>query len=106
MNKNNFFARFAFFYIGTFIDFKDYAIEIWDALKELIEPILTIIMKLLLIASRVILLFIPVLQIYVATKAVYLTKKELIELDIDKNEGYFVKKSIDERKKELKQTSN
>jgi hypothetical protein len=106
MNKNNFFVKFAHFYLATFIDFKDYAIEIWDAIKDLIEPIITIIMKLILITSRIILLFIPVLQVYVATKVIYLTKKEIDELNTGYDEGYFPKRLVDKIKKELKQSSN
>jgi hypothetical protein len=111
MDRNNFFAKFAHFYIGNFTDLKNDFSDTWEAVKELLNPLLTIIIFPLRIARRVLCAVFPVLQIWVATQAAYYTKDELPGLEdvTGKEAGYFYKKQIEkaiETERQEEETAN
>jgi hypothetical protein len=85
--------------------------DLWEAIKELLPPLLKIIAFPIIIILRILYAIIPIKQIYVAKQAVYLTNEELKELDLfevpwEKRAGYYSKKSIAIRKQALQEAAN
>ena len=106
MNKNNFFVKFARFYLANLKGLKDKPSEIWDAVvDDFIPALVEIISGLLFLILHVILCFLPVSTIIGIFTAQYLTPDEVKRLKGDDGYvykgGYFFKKEIKELENEL-----
>jgi hypothetical protein len=74
---NNFFVKFAYFYIENFRSIKDNAIYFWDTIADLMPEILGAILDLLGVIVRTIWIFLPVSTVYNIIVSTYLTPEEI-----------------------------
>ena len=101
MKKNSFIAKFIHFYYGNLLNVKDDIFELWDAIIDLLSPILRIILFPIKILRRIIRAVLPIAIIYISTRTIYLTKEELGDFGRDrKNGSYVLKKWYEEKCKE------
>jgi hypothetical protein len=104
MNKNNFFVKFAHFYIINIKRIINAAVEIWDIMKDDVLPgLMKTTLDMLIITVRALQCILPLNQIREALMTQYITRKEIKELTGQniRDEGrYFYKKGITEARRE------
>ena len=80
MNKDSFFAKFAWFYRGNLSDMRVHAMNIWDRAVDTGLNIAQIIYDAIAVVLRILYLFLPVGPIYHIVTSKYLTAKEIERL--------------------------
>jgi hypothetical protein len=106
MNKNNFLAKFAHYYIGNFNGIKDKIVNVWDFIKDNFEDLFIIAITPLALIISLISIVLPIKQIILASISVYLTDEDLEKLAPYKDSGYYTKASIKKRKLEISKKEN
>ena len=101
MNKNNFFVKFAHFYIGNFRNIKEKIDNVRDFIVENYEDLIIMAMTPIAFVINIISIVIPIKQLVLSCLSVYLTDEEVGKLSRNKSGGYFTKASIKKRKREL-----
>jgi hypothetical protein len=108
MNKNNFFVKFAHFYLLNFTDIKITMIEMWNDIVEHFESFLKFLINIIVRPIALVLIIIsiifPLKQIIGVFLFQYLTIEELTELYAEnKKGGYFSKREIRKHKEKITQ---
>jgi len=104
MNKNSFFARFAYFYKHNIKIIGKRAVNIWDAIiDDLLPGLQGILTNLVILIVRAIQLILPLPQFVTVFRSKYLNVEEIERLTGQRRKqgGYFSKKSIKEAEEEI-----
>ena len=101
MSKNNFFVKFAYFYIGNFKGIKDKIVNVWDFITDNLEDLIIIAITPIALIVSFISIFIPIKEIILSCLSVYLTDEEVKKISRIKDGGYYTKASIKKRKLEI-----
>ena len=101
MNKNNFFVKFARFYLANLKSIKTWASEFLSGVWLILPDIWEIVTDFLKLLSHIILVFLPIWQIYYVIIAKYLTPEEFKKLT-----GQKIENGVYCRKKEIKEFEN
>jgi hypothetical protein len=104
INKNNFFIKFAHFYITNINGLKDNFEEIWDAIVgEILRGLIRIIFSFLTIISRLIYCILPIKQIRCCFISEYIIIKDKDNLREDIKTGYWHKNAVKEIKQAIEE---
>jgi hypothetical protein len=105
MSKNNFFMKFAQFYVNNIKNLKSSFDKIWDALVDhIFQGLIIIISNAIVIIGRIIYCILPIKQIHNAFIAVYVIVRD--KNGLRDETGYYRKKDIEELKRAIAENTD